>query len=82
MKRADEKVTLFNNVLCAFIINQGFFSLWVQLWKKTLTLFNIKLLLSSEDLYIKYIYSTLPFLWTRRVIGMAVDSNALALLCL
>jgi len=24
MKHKDEKVTLFNNVLCAFIINQGF----------------------------------------------------------
>lgn len=80
MNHKDEKVTLFNNVFCAFIINQGFSLFGYSFGRKT-ALYSI-LNCSSHLKVCTSNTSTLPFLWAGRVIGMAVDSNALALLCL
>lgn len=38
MNHKDEKVTLFNNVLCAFIINQGFSLFGTALEEKLLSI--------------------------------------------
>lgn len=56
MNHKDEKVTLFNNVLCAFIINQGFSLFGYSFGRKTALYSILNCSLSSEGLYIKHIY--------------------------